>query len=120
MLGEEPSDDCNGSIFTVEQKVCINFTNENTEFSLSLYCSGDANYSFINGKKMFKFKTGNKNICFPTQFCLDNISKKFEVTESGKVSSKRNVYDFSVDYNAINKYVTYNIHKHLMIKSNLW
>ena len=41
MLGEEPSDDCNGTIFTAEQKVCINFTNENTKFSLSLYCSGD-------------------------------------------------------------------------------
>ena len=44
---------------------------------------------------------------FPTQFCLGSISK---------VSLNGNVYDFSVDYNSINKSDILNIHNYLMIK----
>ena len=40
-------------------------------------------------------------------------------TKSGKISLKGNVYDFSVDYNAINKSEILNIHKHLMINNNI-
>ena len=31
------------------------------------------------------------------------MSKNLAVTESGQISLRRNVYDFSVDYNAIDK-----------------
>ena len=43
----------------------------------------------------------NKNVYFPNQFFLESISKK---SESEEVFFKEYVYDFSVDYNAIDKY----------------
>ena len=56
---------------------------------------------FVNGKETLKFKADNKNVNFPTQFCLGRISHGFSATESREVSLKWNAYDFSVDYNSI-------------------
>ena len=36
--------------------------------------------------------------------CLESIYNGFSASESGKVSLKENVHDFSIDYNAIDKY----------------
>ena len=33
----------------------------------------DNSHLFVDGKKTFKFKADNKNVNFPTQFCLGNI-----------------------------------------------
>ena len=43
----------------------------------------------------------NKNVKFPTQFCLGSISNALCVTESREVPLNEKVYDFSVDYNSI-------------------
>ena len=48
---------------------------------------------------------------FSTKFCLRNICEKFDVTESGEVPLKGHLYDFSVDYDAIDKSDMLNIHK---------
>ena len=56
----------------------------------------------VNRKEIFKFKTSNGNVNFPTQFCLGIIFDGFGVTESREVCFKRDVYDFSVVYNAMN------------------
>ena len=72
-------------------------------FCLGLHYNADNTYLFINRKEIFKFKANNKNINFPTQFYLQNISNGFGATESREVSLKRNVYDLSVDYDAIDK-----------------
>ena len=74
---------------------------------------------FVNGKEIFKFKADNKNINFPTRFCLGNISDGFSATVSREVSLNENVYDFSIDYNSIDKYDILNIHKYLMTKNNI-
>ena len=58
---------------------------------------------FVNGKEIFICKADNKNFNFPTQFCLGNISNGFSATESREASLNGNVYDFSVDYTAIDK-----------------
>ena len=58
---------------------------------------------FLSEKYIFKFKANNGNANFSTQFCLGCISNGFGATESREVSLKGNVYDFSVDYNAIDK-----------------
>ena len=68
---------------------------------------------FVNGKEIFKFKAGNKNVNFPTQFCPGNISDRLGALESREVSLNGNVYDFPVDKSDI-----LNIHKYLMIKNN--
>ena len=65
---------------------------------MSLHYNVDNSYLFVNGKEIFKFKTDNKNVNFPTQFCIGRISNRFSATESRKVFLNENVYDFSVNY----------------------
>ena len=59
-----------------------------------------------------------KNVNFSIQFCLGSISNGFTITESREVSLNGNVYDFSVDYNSIDKSDILNIHKYLMKNNN--
>ena len=47
------------------------------------------------------------------------ISNGFGTTESKEVSLKGNVYNFSVNYNAIDKSDKLNILKYLMVKNNV-
>ena len=41
---------------------------------------------FVKGKEIYKVNADNKNIDFPTQFCIGDISNKFEVVCSREVS----------------------------------
>ena len=86
---------------------------------MSLYFNGDSSYLFVNGKEIFKFKSDNKNVNFPMQFCLGSISNGFSALQSREVSLNVNVYNFSVDYNSIDKPDILSIHKYLMIKNNI-
>ena len=84
-----------------------------------MHYNGDNSCLFFSGKEIFKFKADNKNGNFLTQFCLGSISNGFTATESREVSLNENVYDFSVDYNSIDKSDILNIHKYLMIKNDM-
>ena len=70
-------------------------------------------------EKIIKFKADNKNFNFLTQFCLGSVSNGFSAIESREVSLNGNVYNFSVDYNSIDKYDILNIHKYLMTNNNI-
>ena len=74
----------------------INFNKANTKFCFSLHCNADI---------------------FPTRVCLGSISDGFTATEFKEVSLNGIVYDFSVDYNSIDKSEISNIHKYLIIKN---
>ena len=74
---------------------------------------------FVNGKEVFKFKAGNKNVNFPTQFCLQSISNGFSATEFREVSLTGNVYGYSVYCHSICKSDILNIHKYLITKNNI-
>ena len=87
-----------------------------TNICLSLHYNVDNSYLFVNGKEIFKFRDDNKNVNFPTKFCLRSISNGFSATKSGEVSLNGNVYDVSVDYNSIDKSA---IRKYLMTKDNI-
>ena len=76
---------------------------------MSFHYNADNSYLFLNGKEIVKFKDDNKNVNFPTQFCLGSISNGFRNTESREVSLNKNVYDFSVDKSSIDKYDILNI-----------
>ena len=76
---------------------------------MSFHYNADNSYLFLNGKEIVKFKDDNKNVNFPTQFCLGTISNGFRNTESREVSLNENVYDFSVDKSSIDKYDILNI-----------
>ena len=86
---------------------------------MSLHYNTDNSYLCVNGNKIFKFKAGNKNVNFPTQFCLESVSNGFSNTESREVSLNGNVYDFSVDYNSIDESCRLSIHEYLMTKNNI-
>ena len=107
----------NGSFDSPEKK----FTEANTKFCFSLHSNAVNSYLFINGKEIIKFKADNKNVNFPTRFCLGSISDGVSATESREVSLNGNVYDFSVDYSSIvlQFHTSVTIHKYLMTKNNI-
>ena len=41
----------------------------------------DYTYLFVNGKEIYKFQAGNKNVNFPSQFFLGSISNKFDYVD---------------------------------------
>ena len=50
------------------------------------------------------FEADNKNVNFPTQFCLGSLCNGFSHTDSREIFSNGDVYGFSVDYSSVNKY----------------
>ena len=64
VLGEGDTFVFNGSFGAPDEKFSISFSKAKTKFCLSLH------YLFDNGKQIFKSETDNKNVNFPTQFCL--------------------------------------------------
>ena len=102
-----------------EKKIRFMFTKSNNKFSLSLHYNADNSYLFVNGIEIIKFIANNKKVNFQTRFCLGNISDGFSATESREVSLNEYVYDFSVDYNSIDKSDILNIQKRLMTENNI-
>ena len=104
MLVEGPTFGINESFASGQKSFSINFSKANTKFCLSLLYNTGNSYFFVNKKKeIFKFRADNKNVNFPTQFCLGSIPDGFSATESCEVSLNENLYDFWVDYNSIDK-----------------
>ena len=81
----------------------INFSEAKTKFCFSLHYIRDKSYLLVNGKEIYKFKAVNKNVNFPTQFFLGKTSNIFNYVVAVEVSFKGNVYDFSVNYDAVHK-----------------
>ena len=67
---------------------------------------------FVKGKEIYIFRDDNKNVNIPTHFYLGSISNGFGVTESIEISLKGNVYNISVDHNAIDTSNILNIHRY--------
>ena len=66
------------------------------------------------------FKADNKNVNFPSQFCLRCISENFVLIKLKK-NLQKNVSNFSVNYNPVSKSEILNIHKDLIVKKNsIW
>ena len=76
-----PTFGINGSCCSPGKRFSINFSKANTNFCLSLPHNADNSYLFVNGKEIFKFKADNKNVNFPTQYCLGIISNGFSAGE---------------------------------------
>ena len=54
-----------------------------------------------------------------TRICLESISDGFSTTESREVSLNGIVYDFSANWNSIDKSDILNIHKYFMTKNSI-
>ena len=93
---------------------------------MKFHYNGNNSYLLFNRKEIYKFKADNKNVNFPNQLCLRTISNKFDKGDMScrkikakQVSLKKDLYDFSVNYDAIDKYDILNIHKYLIAKNNI-
>ena len=53
---------------------------------------------------------------FLMQFCPGSTSNKLDYVKWEEVSFKGNVYDFLVDYDAVDKSEISNIHRYLVVK----
>ena len=73
---------------------------------------------FVNGNKIFQFKVDLNIVIFPVQFCLGNICEEFYAAEFREVSFKRETYDFSVEYSAIDKSHLLNLNLLLFLTFN--
>ena len=96
----------------------INFTKEKTKFCLSLHYNGANSYLFVNGTEIIKFKAKDSKIT-PYPLCLGNISKVWSIDNMKKTSLQGCVYDFSVDYDALEVSDILDIHKYLMEKNGI-
>ena len=83
---------------------------------MSLHYDSDNNYLFVNRKEIYIFKANNGHVNFLSWFCLGGISNEVYSNDLKEVSFKGNVYDFSVDCNAIDESNTLNNRRYLMIK----
>ena len=110
ILGEGDTFGINGSYGAPEKKFNINFSKVKAKFCLSFHYDSDIGYLFVNVKEIYKSKASNKNVNFPSRFCLGSVFNKFNHVDSEQISLKGNVYDFSTDYDAIDKSDILNIH----------
>ena len=83
-----------------------------------MHYNGANSYLFVNGTEMYKFKAKNSEIV-ETPLCLGNILKDWSTDNMEKTRFNGYVYDFSVDYDAIDVDDIIYIHKSLMKKDNI-
>ena len=99
---------------TAEELYSINVTKNNMILFLSLHCSGETSYLFVNGTETIKFKAKDSEVvAYP--LCLGSISKTFSVYKMEKTELNGYVYDFSVDYNGVAVADILNIQKYLTL-----
>ena len=108
----------NGTTIYAEKTYSINFTKSRARFCLSLHYNGDNSYLFVNATEICKFKAKDSEIV-ATPLCSGNISKDFSVDNMKKTGLHGNVYEFSVDYDAIANDKILDIHSYLMEKNGV-
>ena len=91
----------NDTTLYAEKEFRNNFTELGVKFVLSLHYNGDNSYLFANGYQELKFKAKNDQI-LKERLCLGNLSKEWTTNSSAKTGVYGNIYDFVVDYKAIN------------------
>ena len=101
-----------------EKIYSINFTVTKKKCCLSLHYNWANSYLFVNGTENYKFKAKDSEIV-GSPLCLGNISKDWSTDNMKKTGFNGYVYDFSVDYDAIDIDHIKDIHKYLMKKNNI-
>ena len=86
---------------TAEEKHSINFTVTKKKFCLSLHYNRASSYLFLNGRKIGELKAKDSEVV-ASPVCLGNISKDWSADNMKKTGLNGYVYEFNVDYRAIN------------------
>ena len=90
---KDPTQGLDGTTLTAEAKYPINFTKSNERFVLSLHCSGNHSFLFINATKTYQSKAKVSGIkMYP--LCLGNVSKVFTIDNMKKTGLKESVKSF--------------------------
>ena len=117
ILGKGPTQGLDHTL-SAEKLYSINLTKENTKFCLNLHYNGANSYLFVNGKEIIEFKAKDSETT-PYPLCLGYISKDWSIDNIKKTSLKGCVYDFSVNYEAIEVSDISDIHQYLMEKNKI-
>ena len=117
ILGKGPTQGLEHTL-SAEKMYSINFTEHHKKSCLSLHYNGANSYLFVNGKEIHKFKAKDSEIV-ANPLCLGNISKDWTVDNTKKTGLNGQVYDFSVDYDAIEVDDILGIPNYLMKKNDI-
>ena len=120
VMGKDFVQGINDTTLYADKVYSQNFTQPSKKFVLSLHYNGDNSYLFVNGKQELKFKAKNDQILKNEKLCLGNLSNQWRIAEYKKTRLYGNIYDFVVDYEAINgvKQI-YDMHRYLMKKHDI-
>ena len=99
-----------------EKTYSQNFTQPSKKFVLSLHYNGNDSYLFVNGRQELKFKTKREHL-IKKKLCIGNLSDQWTTDESEKTGLYGDIYDFVVDFKAINGVKPiYDMHRYLVTK----
>ena len=118
ILGERTMQRLDNNTIAAVAKYSINFTELKNKFCLSQHYNGSNSFFYVNGVKTYQFKAKDSKIK-PYSLCLGIISKDFTVDDMKNTGSNGYLYDFFVNYNAIDVSDTVDIHNNLMKKHNI-
>ena len=109
----------NDTTLHAEKVYSQNFTQTNKKFVLRLHYNDDNSYLFVNGKQELKFKCKTYQLV-KEKLCIGNLSNNWSPIEAQKTGLYGNIYDFVVDYKAINSAIKiYDMHRYLMTKHDV-
>ena len=109
----------NDTTLYAEKVYSQNFTQLSKKFILSFHYNDDNSYLFVNGKQELKFKCKTDQLV-KEKLCIGNLSNNWSPIEAQKTGLYGNIYDFVVDYKAINGIKKiYDMHRCLMTKHDI-
>ena len=119
VMGKDFIQGINDTTIYAEKLFHNNFTELGLKFVLSLHYNGDNSYLLANGRQELKFKAKDDQI-ITEKLCLGNLSSEWTTSESEKTGLYKNIYDFVVDYKAMNGVKPiYDMHRYLMTKHGI-
>ena len=117
VMGKDFIQGINDTTLYAEKEFHNNFTELGVKFVLSY--NGDNSYLFANSYQELKLKTKNDQVLKEKLF-LGNLSNNWTTNNSTKTGVYGRIYDFAVDYEAINNAKQiYDMHRYLMTKHDI-
>ena len=119
VMGKEFIPGINDTTIYSEKLFHSNFAELGEKIVLSLHYNADNSYLVANGRQELKFKAKADQMINEKLF-IGNLSGEWTKSESEKTGLYGNIYDFLVDYRAINGVKPiYDMHRYLMTKHNI-
>ena len=100
-MGKDFVQGINETTLYVDKVYSQNFSQPSKKFVLSLHYNGNDSYLFVNGKQELKFKCKTENLV-KEKLCIGNLKGQWTTNGSEKTGLYGRIYDFVVDYEAIN------------------